>query len=231
VWFDAREQPPVDIQIVDQQLHGGTHRETELVRGVLCIHVTGKRLVGNRAHDACDRNLIPHQASHPLILGYTGYVDTYNSGCDYTEKYVTPISCGETVCGTSGVYFGDGSWSDLGGGGWLTAQCVAGPCGDLDRDSDVDYDDDVIFLSAFGGPVDGNPPQDGECNYDHSGAVGMADYAAWLDCYRADVGTPLAAPPKKPTVPKPGPTGPRIKRPARKQLPTNRSRLSRTPTP
>ena len=71
-------------------------------------------------------------------------------------------------------------------------------CGDLDFDSDVDYDDYVIFLSAFGGPVDGNPPQDAECDFDESGAVGLADYAAWLECYRAYIGDPTAGPPEEP---------------------------------
>ncbi|MGD8450504.1 MAG: right-handed parallel beta-helix repeat-containing protein [Phycisphaerae bacterium] len=76
-------------------------------------------------------------------------------------------------------------------------------CGDLDFDGDVDYDDYVIFLSAFGGPVDGQPPQDAMCDYDDSGAVGMTDYAAWLDCYRAYIGDFLAGPPACPSVPEP----------------------------
>jgi hypothetical protein len=69
------------------------------------------------------------------------------------------------------------------------------PCGDLDGDDDVDYDDYLIFLDAFGGVVDGNPPQDAECDYDNSGAVGMADYDAWLQCYRVYLADPTAAPP------------------------------------
>ncbi|MBN1510426.1 MAG: hypothetical protein JXB13_00285, partial [Phycisphaerae bacterium] len=62
-------------------------------------------------------------------------------------------------------------------------------------------DDYVIFRSAFGGVVDGNPPQDDECDYDGSGAVGMADYAAWLQCYRDFIGDPLAGPPRAPIQP------------------------------
>jgi hypothetical protein len=84
-------------------------------------------------------------------------------------------------------------------------------CGDFDDDNDVDYDDYVIFLDAFGGPVDGNPQQDAECDYDDSGAVGMADYAAWLSCYRDFVGNPLAGPPARPTGIEPGNNGPKPK--------------------
>ena len=68
-------------------------------------------------------------------------------------------------------------------------------CGDLDGDLDVDYDDYVIFLDAFGGEADGNPPEDWCCDYDDTGAVGMMDYAAWLACYRDYIGKPGAPPP------------------------------------
>ena len=70
---------------------------------------------------------------------------------------------------------------------------------DLDFDDDVDYDDYVIFLDAFGGPVDGNPPEDYLCDYDGSGAVGMMDYAAWLECYRDYVGDPDKGAPTPPS--------------------------------
>ena len=43
--------------------------------------------------------------------------------------------------------------------------------------------------------TDGSPIQDWCCDYDDGGAVGMADYAAWLACYRDFVGDPLAGPP------------------------------------
>jgi hypothetical protein len=71
-------------------------------------------------------------------------------------------------------------------------------CGDLDGDEDVDYYDYVVFLDAFGGETDGTPAEDWCCDYDKSGAVGMTDYAAWLECYRDYVGNPLAGPPQKP---------------------------------
>ncbi len=80
-------------------------------------------------------------------------------------------------------------------GNGLPDECENGlPC-DLNFDESVDYDDYLIFLDAFGGIVDGNPPEDGICDYDESGAVGMADYRAWLQCYRDYVGDPLAGPP------------------------------------
>ena len=71
-------------------------------------------------------------------------------------------------------------------------------CGDLNADTEVDYDDYVIFLDAFGGEADGDPAEDWCCDYDDSGAVGMGDYAAWLQCYRAYIGDPTAGPPEKP---------------------------------
>jgi hypothetical protein len=97
-------------------------------------------------------------------------------------------------CGTGG----NGEVEDY------TVIVLEGLCGDLDNDGDVDYDDYVIFRAAFGGPVDGTPPQDAQCDFDSSGAVGMTDYAAWLDCYRDYVGDPQAGPPSNPLVrPKP----------------------------
>ena len=71
-------------------------------------------------------------------------------------------------------------------------------CGDLNGDAEVDYDDYVIFLDAFGGEADGDPAEDWCCDYDDSGAVGMGDYAAWLECYRDYIGDPTAGPPEKP---------------------------------
>ena len=71
-------------------------------------------------------------------------------------------------------------------------------CGDLNGDTEVDYDDYVIFLDAFGGVADGSPPEDYCCDYDDSGAVGMGDYGAWLECYRDFIGNPTAGPPEKP---------------------------------
>ena len=106
--------------------------------------------------------------SFPVTAGGTYYL------------FIEPQSYSGSPCGTTNDY---------------VATLTGSICGDLDDDGDVDYDDYVIFLAAFGGPVDGNPPQDAECDYDDSGAVGMADYAAWLACYRDFVGDPLAGPP------------------------------------
>ncbi len=57
-------------------------------------------------------------------------------------------------------------------------------CGDLDGDEDVDFQDYAIFRSAFGGAVDADPPQDYLCDYNDDGVIGMADYAAWVQCYK-----------------------------------------------
>jgi len=220
---------------------------------------------------------------------FEDYMDTTNGGCTGYPFVFSPITCGETVCGTSGTYlnfgdlYGDQDWyqvqlsapaslkwdvratfdaqveivysewgfcegyypvasvigsanvtatagASMGPGTyWFTvspapsweygtvacgssyvATLTVDPpdacmCGDLDGDADVDYDDYMIFRAAFGGIVDGNPPQDGVCDYDHSGAVGMADYAAWLTCYRDFIGNPLAGPPRAPIQPQKSP--------------------------
>ncbi|MGD8451074.1 MAG: GEVED domain-containing protein [Phycisphaerae bacterium] len=104
-------------------------------------------------------------------------------------------------------------------------------CGDLDLDGDVDYDDYVIFLSTFGGETDGTPPQDWCCDYDHSGAVGMADYAAWLDCYRAYIGKLEAPPPAGPLAPPPDLLRRKAEGLVTQQSPTNAPVPSETPAP
>jgi hypothetical protein len=40
---------------------------------------------------------------------YDGYVDDYNGGCYSDPPVFQPIECGQTICGTSGVYVCDGS--------------------------------------------------------------------------------------------------------------------------
>jgi hypothetical protein len=39
---------------------------------------------------------------------YDNYVDTYNAGCSSWPPAFQPIACGETICGTSGTFFGNG---------------------------------------------------------------------------------------------------------------------------
>jgi len=71
---------------------------------------------------------------------------------------------------------------------------VAGPCGDLDNDKDVDADDFDIFVLAFG---------DDKCGADYNvcadadedGVVTQVDYQQWLTCYRDYIGVPLAPAP------------------------------------
>jgi hypothetical protein len=44
---------------------------------------------------------------------YDDYEDTYNGGCNSTPFIFQPITCGETICGTSGTfYFGGNSYRD-----------------------------------------------------------------------------------------------------------------------
>ncbi len=103
-------------------------------------------------------------------------------------------------------------------------------CGDLDGDGDVDYDDYVIFLDAFGGETDGTPAEDWCCDYDDSGAVGMADFDAWLDCYRDFISDPYSGPPTNPDLRKRDATATRADR-ASKDTPQIRPAPSLTPRP
>jgi hypothetical protein len=74
----------------------------------------------------------------------------------------------------------------------------------------------LIFLSAFGGVTDGSPAEDWCCDYDDSGAVGMLDYATWLNCYRDYIGNDLAGPPTNPDNQDTGDVSPRLNRPGNK---------------
>jgi hypothetical protein len=39
---------------------------------------------------------------------FTGYVDQYNAGCNTDPNVFSSLSCGQTICGTSGTFVGDG---------------------------------------------------------------------------------------------------------------------------
>jgi hypothetical protein len=124
-------------------------------------------------------------------LTVTCETESYGACCLPDAPYC--IDAFESEC--AGTFMGDGTicgTDDCDGDG-IPDTCEV--CGDLDNDADVDHDDYVIFLDAFGGVTDGVPPQDWCCDYDGSGAVGMLDYAAWLACYRDYVGDPKAPPP------------------------------------
>jgi hypothetical protein len=56
-------------------------------------------------------------------------------------------------------------------------------CGDLDGDSDVDYDDFGIFRAAFGLEA-GDQGFVAEADLDGDGIITFVDYQLWLQCYR-----------------------------------------------
>jgi uncharacterized repeat protein (TIGR01451 family) len=71
---------------------------------------------------------------------------------------------------------------------------VAGPCGDLDNDKDVDGDDFDLFALASGRElcdVDFHVCAD----FDRNDVISHIDYQHWLECYRNFVGNPLAIAP------------------------------------
>lgn len=68
------------------------------------------------------------------------------------------------------------------------------PCGDLDQDEDIDYDDYVALRTAMGRPA-GLPGESPCVDFDHDGMVTIVDYQMWLECYRAYRGDPFAPPP------------------------------------
>ncbi len=75
---------------------------------------------------ACPEGAIPE--GEPQC--YDGYVDNYNGGCNSSPYIWQDISCGDTICGTSGVYdanyYRDTDWFRVEvGEGNLTWTCVA----------------------------------------------------------------------------------------------------------
>ena len=85
----------------------------------------------------------------------------------------------------------------------------------MDEDGDVDYDDYVIILHAFGHSV-GQPEYVAEADYDDDGAVSLIDYRTWFNCYRNFIGNPNAP---VPTPPPPPPGGSPLPVPAPKPIP------------
>ena len=66
--------------------------------------------------------------------------------------------------------------------------------GDLDYDTDVDFDDYQVFRAAFGrcaGDASFNPLTD----YDGDGCTTLVDYRIWLEYYQAAGGAPNGSPP------------------------------------
>ncbi len=73
---------------------------------------------------------------------------------------------------------------------------IARPCGDIDGDSDVDFDDYLELLAAFASnPCD---PEFRICaDLDRDGLISFVDYQQWLTCYADFNGAPF----QQPTVP------------------------------
>ncbi|MBU0639874.1 MAG: hypothetical protein KKB50_13480 [Planctomycetes bacterium] len=122
---------------------------------------------------------IPYAACYGVYI-YDSYGD---GGPDYEVYLSGTLVASGTVTGYGGVV------TTVGGG------C---PCGDLDSDGDVDGDDYTIFLGAFGA-CDPDPAYLAEADFNDDGCVGIADYQAWVQCFRdANPGEPL--PGKRPML-------------------------------
>jgi hypothetical protein len=96
--------------------------------------------------------------SFPVVAGGTYYLcilhqTMYNNPCGTTNDYVA------TLTGTNNI------------------------CGDLDGDGDVDHDDYMIFLGAFGTCV-GEANYVAEADFDGDGCITLVDYQSWVVCYR-----------------------------------------------
>ncbi len=76
---------------------------------------------------------------------------------------------------------------------------LSGPCGwaDLDGDGDIDHDDYLEFLIAYG-HSDGQPEYNPDADFDSDGVVTLLDYQEWLLCYRTFVDDNFATPPGPP---------------------------------
>lgn len=56
----------------------------------------------------CGPCVVPCAPSEPEPPCFDGSVDTSNGGCNSTPPVFTPISCGQTVCGTAGTFLSGG---------------------------------------------------------------------------------------------------------------------------
>jgi len=90
------------------------------------------------------------------------------------------------------------AWDDHGqssaGPLWVFFTSVAG---DLEPDGDVDYDDYVLFVAAFG-HSSGQPEYRLTTDLDHDGVVTLVDYQMWRQSYGDYVGDPQAPLPARP---------------------------------
>ncbi len=157
--------------------------------------------------------------ANPLFVNPTGgdYHLSSGSPCiDAGDPNFVP-SPGETdIDGQPRVMDGNGDGVarvDMGADEFVRID--SGICGDLDEDGDVDYDDYVIILHAFGHSV-GQPEYVAEADYDDDGAVSLIDYRTWFNCYRNFIGNPNAP---VPTPPPPPPGGSPLPVPAPKPIP------------
>lgn len=54
--------------------------------------------------------------------------------------------------------------------------------GGVDHDSDVDEDDFILFMQAFGSSI-GDSGYNPEADYDNNGTITLVDYGIWLQYY------------------------------------------------
>ncbi|HVP13602.1 MAG TPA: dockerin type I domain-containing protein [Phycisphaerae bacterium] len=78
------------------------------------------------------------------------------------------------------------------------APCI--PCGDLNHDGAVNYDDYALMRAAMGHSAS-QPGTDRCADADGDGLITLADFQAWVQCYRQYVGDQFAP------LPTPGPAG------------------------
>jgi uncharacterized repeat protein (TIGR01451 family) len=159
----------------------------------------------NSSEDLCNAVLVLNNAlvvareNDPIDLDGNGVFDdgvrihTFgNDDMIFTDDEQVYISC---------TLRADGGSADIGDAFLRINLCgLATHCGDLDVDGDVDSNDYTIFRSAYGRSTC-------DAGYhicadaDESGTVGIADYQAWLECYREYTQNPTAQPPvRKPVV-------------------------------
>ncbi|MGD8450984.1 MAG: hypothetical protein PVJ57_04125 [Phycisphaerae bacterium] len=94
--------------------------------GACCYYAGGCDLVGSEAEcidglwlglgSICEQCpcMVPCEPNEGEEVCYDGYDDTYNAGCNSDPPTFQPIACGETICGTSGVFaFGTSTYRDM----------------------------------------------------------------------------------------------------------------------
>ena len=125
----------------------------------------------------------------PLLIDDAGLPGNWMIRAEASAAGAPPNDCNENgvpdECDIPPICQGPECSTDYNGNG-IPDECED-VCGDLDLDGDVDADDFALFLGAFGSCM-GDPNYLDLADFDGDGCITLADYQAWLVCYKMSNG-------------------------------------------